>query len=204
MEESLTTAIQTHRSPDHTSNHLTRQNFSNALDILAEAPTSSLAAPTAMTASSFDREFSILALDIAPYVRSIAAHDLQIEQQRLKISNLLSAGGGTKKMRMTRASRSAIEGGRRETTRRERWFGKELNLGLVLGTGGKGWGKISKINSVDEEGSVGSGIEGSGRDTREASVRSLIEGDAVMGVFRAEDESSVKSVADDNTMDELA
>lgn len=172
LEHNLITEIQKHRSPNQVQSQLTRAIFSAALDPLAEAPSTSLTAPTAMTASCFDREFSIIVTDIAPYVRSIAAHDLTIEQQRMKISTLLSAGGGAKKMRMTRASRSAVEGGRRETTRRERWFDKTLNLGLVLRTAGQGWVDVSKARrSVDGE-SVGSTREGSVRSTRDGSVRS--------------------------------
>lgn len=147
LEHNLITAIQKDRSSNQTQSHLTRANFAAALDPLAEAPSTCLAASTAMTASSLDREFSIIVTDIAPYVRSIAAHDLTVEQQRIRVSNLLSAGGGAKKMRMTRASRSAVEGGSRQTTRREKWFDKSLNLGLVLRTAGKGWDDVLKTRS---------------------------------------------------------
>ncbi|TID19090.1 Transketolase [Venturia nashicola] len=164
IEQNLITAIQTHCSPGQAPCRLTRADFSAALDPLAETRSTSLTAPNTMTASSLDREFSIVVTDIAPYVRSIAAHDLMIEQQRMKVSNLLSAGGGAKKMRMTRASRSAVEGGSRQTARRERWFDKSLNLGLVLRTAGKGWGDVltarrsGDVKSVESlgEGSVGS------------------------------------------------
>lgn len=190
-EKDIITAIEKHRSPDHISTPVSRTHFSNALDLLAEAPSSSLTAPAPMTASSLDREFSIIVKDIAPYIRGIAAHDLHIEQQRLKVSNLLSAGGGAKKMRMTRASRSAVEGGRRETTRRERWFDKALDLVLVLRTGGEDWSSLAR-RSLGGEGSVSS--------TREGSVQTIGERDTAMGIFRGDDERS----ADSDAMDELA
>jgi len=78
-------------------------------------------------------------------------------------------------MRMTRASRSAVEGGRRENARRERWFDKLLNLGLVMATGGKAWAGMGGKQAEDEE-SVRSTREGSVRSTRESSVKSVIEG----------------------------
>ena len=78
-------------------------------------------------------------MDVAPYVRNIAAYEIILEEERLRLSNLLSAGGRAKRMRTTRAARSALEGGRRETTRRERWFDRNLNLRLALETGGKTW-----------------------------------------------------------------
>ncbi|KAK3061867.1 hypothetical protein LTS18_005282 [Coniosporium uncinatum] len=114
-----------------------------ALDLLAEPATPSLPSfnPSGgLTASSIDRPLTILTLDIAPYVRNIVSFDLYLEAQRLRLSNLLSAGGSDrKKARTTRASRSALEGGPRQTTRRERWFHKDLNVNAVLGTAGQDW-----------------------------------------------------------------
>lgn len=71
--------------------------------------------------------------DIAPYVRSIASFDLALERQRSEM-----AGIG-RKMRSTRASRSALEGSQRSKTRRERWFSKETDLRGLLATGGHAW-----------------------------------------------------------------
>lgn len=196
LEHNLITAIQRNCSPDQPPSQLTRATFSAALDSLAEASSTSLAAPNAMTASSLDREFSIIVTEIAPYVRSIAAHDLTIEQQRMKVGNLLSAGGGAKKMRMTRASRSAVEGGRRETTRRERWFDKALNLGMVLRTAGQGWGDVLKARSSVDGESVRSTREGSVRSIREGSVRSA---DQDIAMARGGQNGS-----NEDAMDELA
>lgn len=196
LEQNLISAIQRHCSPDQPPSRLTRSTFSAALDSLAEAPSTTLAAPTAMTASSLDREFSIIVTEIAPYVRSIAAHDLTIEQQRMKVSNLLSVGGGAKKMRMTRASRSTVEGGRRETTRRERWFDKALNLGMVLRTAGQGWGDVLKARSSVDGESVRSTREGSVRSIREGSVRSADQDTAMV--------RGGQTGSNEDAMDELA
>jgi len=125
--------------PDAASIPLSRVDFSAAFD-----PISEVAAHTsqfALAYSAFDGPLSTISEDIAPYVRSIVHFDLALEEQRTRLSSLL---GGTEKVtgkrsRTTRAARSALEGGKRETTRRERWFPKELDLEAVLATGGKEW-----------------------------------------------------------------
>lgn len=118
---------------------LSRLDFSAAFD-----PISEVAAHTsqfALAYSAFDGPLSTISEDIAPAVRSIVYFDLALEEQRTRLSSLL---GGTekstgKRSRTTRAARSALEGGKRETTRRERWFPKELDLKAVLATGGRDW-----------------------------------------------------------------
>lgn len=132
--------------------HFTRRSFS-CLDVLIQ-PESSQSLSTSGI-SSLDREFRVITTDLAPYIRSIAAYDLHLEEQRLKLSHLLSAGGRAKRLRTTRAARSAAEGGRREETRRERWFDKELNLRSVMETGGKEWagmgGRAEELQKRTEE-----------------------------------------------------
>lgn len=107
-----------------------------------------------LISSTFDRTFSIVTTDLAPYVRSIAAYDLHLEAKRLRASNLLSAGGKGKRVRTTRAARSALEGGRRETTRRERWFA-DLDLTACLKTAGESWAGLGSrgrpVVTVDGE-----------------------------------------------------
>ena len=109
-------------------------------------------------ASVFDGPLTPIIEDAAPYVRSIVAFDLALEEQRLRLSNLLSQGGrNAKKARLTRASRSALEGGKRETTRRERWFTKSLNASLVLRTGGRDWRhspESSRSEATSRSGSI--------------------------------------------------
>jgi len=81
-------------------------------------------------APSLDLPRSVLAAEIAPYVRTIASFDLRLEQQR---DELFSSQG--KKTRTTRAARAAAEGGEKANTRRERWFPPNLDLDAVLRTG---------------------------------------------------------------------
>ncbi|KAI9709582.1 MAG: hypothetical protein M1820_003342 [Bogoriella megaspora] len=88
--------------------------------------------------SVFDGTAAPIIEDVAPYVRSIVLYDSALEARRLRYSGLLTHGGN-KKVRTTRASRSALEGGKRETTRREKWFPKGLNPFLVHKTAGQGW-----------------------------------------------------------------
>lgn len=120
---------------------LSRLNFAYAMDVLAAPPDNYMPERTYynLTPSSFDRNFSIITLDLAPYVRSIVAHEQVLELQRSRISDLLSFGGNAKRSRTTRAARTALEGGVRETKRRDRWFDNHLNFELVMATAGQGW-----------------------------------------------------------------
>ena len=86
---------------------------------------------------SFEHGIGVIAEDVAPYVRAIIAFDQRLEQRRLELSGLVSQGA--KRVRTTRASRAALEGGNKATTRRERWFSARLNTQQVLATGGKNW-----------------------------------------------------------------
>ncbi|KAF2838150.1 hypothetical protein M501DRAFT_993016 [Patellaria atrata CBS 101060] len=137
---------------------INRESFS-CFDPIAEDSGVSIfpgSAAFQLTASSFDRSFCIIVTDLAPYVRSIAAHDLRLDAERLRMSNLLSVGGSSKKRRSTRAARSALEGGRRETMRRERWFNKSLNLNLVMATAGESWAGMSGVDERTVESKTGS------------------------------------------------
>jgi hypothetical protein len=116
------------------------------LGMATSSPSPLSTAPTAL-----HREPRVQLLDVAPYARAIARHDLAREAERAR-SYLLSAqgsgsgsDGGPKRVRLTRASRSAVEGGRREETRvrRERWWGKDVNLKGLLRTGGDAWGAFA-------------------------------------------------------------
>ena len=107
-----------------------------------------LSVPNAL--SSLTGPGSNLAVDVAPYIRSIAAYDLRLEDHRRRLDDLLSssqAGAGdarnTKRTRTTRASRAALEGGAKATTRRERWFPNGLNFSAVSRTGGKTWSEVA-------------------------------------------------------------
>ena len=90
--------------------------------------------------SSFDGPMSIIVEDLAPYARSIVSYDIKLEDQRNKLDLSLSqAGRNGKRMRTTRASRAAMEGGSKQYTRRERWFPSNTDFARILQSGGRGW-----------------------------------------------------------------
>lgn len=119
---------------------ITRGDFSLAFDPISEPEKTSLYNTGSLEASAFDRTCALIATDIAPFVRSIVSYDAQLQQDRARLSNLLSEGGRKgKRMRTTRSAMSALEGGARRTTRKERYFGPGLNPKLVLKTGMPTW-----------------------------------------------------------------
>lgn len=151
-EAALTAAILRTKAHQFQSQPLTRPAFSLAFDLLAFTPDSAPALNTSynLTASSFDRTFNIVVEDLAPYVRSIVANELVLENQRIRLGNLLSEGGTRtgKRQRTTRAARTALEGGSRDTKRREHWFNEGLNRVLVMGTAGKAWAGLGSVVEV--------------------------------------------------------
>ncbi|KAI1373064.1 P-loop containing nucleoside triphosphate hydrolase protein [Hypoxylon crocopeplum] len=120
-----------------------RSDYSFAFDPIA-ASEKTMAAGY-LDPSVFDRTMETITLDVAPYVRSIVAYDQRLHQERLFRSSLLSEGGqpGRKRMRTTRSAYSALEGGSRASTRRERYFSADVNPHLVMRTGGKDWDAIA-------------------------------------------------------------
>ncbi|KAI1773598.1 P-loop containing nucleoside triphosphate hydrolase protein [Hypoxylon cercidicola] len=122
---------------------ITRLDYSLAFDPIA-ASEKTMAAGY-LDPSAFDGTTKSITLDLAPYVRSIVASDQRFQQERLLRSNLLSEGGqpGKKRMRTTRSAYSALEGGTRASTRREKYFSADVNPHLVMRTGGKGWDAIA-------------------------------------------------------------
>ncbi|KAK4250621.1 hypothetical protein C7999DRAFT_11621 [Corynascus novoguineensis] len=121
-----------------------RMEFAFAFDVIAAPENSPLQPVSYLEPSVFDRTLKLIALDVAPYVRSIVAYDSHLQKQRVKLSSLVGQGGkgfkSSKRMRTTRAALSALEGGPRSTTRAERWFKADINPYLVAKTAGKGWG----------------------------------------------------------------
>jgi hypothetical protein len=124
---------------------ISRMDFALAFDPIATSDPDQLGSTSHLEPSVFDRTMKLITLDVAPYVRSIVAYDSQLQKQRLRLSNLMSEGGGrsAKRMRTTRAAYSALEGGSRSTTRRLKWFQADLNPYLVMRTAGEGWGKFT-------------------------------------------------------------
>jgi DNA polymerase III delta prime subunit len=151
--DTLTQTILQHKHKELTKQSLTWPDFSEAFDILASPPSTTLELSKSyqLIASSFDRTFQIITADLAPYVRSIVAYEHVREAERIKMSTLLSEGGTRKRPRTTRASRVAMEGGRRETKRRERWFDKELSFSSVMATAGSWAGLGSLVEEGEEE-----------------------------------------------------
>ncbi|KAL9080395.1 MAG: hypothetical protein Q9157_000851 [Trypethelium eluteriae] len=131
-------------SHTHQARSLKHADFLIAFECLTDPGPQAALQFTIPGPSIFDGTMAPIIEDAAPYIRSIVAFDLALEERRLQQSNLVSQGGRiAKKARLTRASRSALEGGKRETTRRERWFPKALNASLVLRTAGHEWNMSS-------------------------------------------------------------
>ncbi|KAF4991058.1 hypothetical protein FGRMN_8083 [Fusarium graminum] len=122
--------------PPRTSS-LKRIDLAHAFDPIAI--NEKIAVTSHLDPSVFDRTTKLIVLDVAPWVRGIVEFDNNLMQGRLKLSSLLSEGGTRKRMRTTRSAYSAMEGGERKTTRRERYFGDSLNTVFVRRTAGKGW-----------------------------------------------------------------
>ena len=121
---------------------LTRSDFSAALDAIAEpVGNGNFASTISRQASDFDRTFRLIVEDLAPYVRAIIRSDLRLAEERRLAQALLSDGGSRhgKRLRMTRASRSALEGGQRSSMRREKWFDGDVDTQLILRTGSAIW-----------------------------------------------------------------
>lgn len=163
-ESTYSQSILSHLNKRQTHRPLLRSSFA-CLDILAASP--DLPPTSALFLSSFDRTLPIITLDLAPYIRSIIAHEQALEERRIRVSNLLSEGGNgnRKRARTTRASRVAMEGGVREFKRRERWFDEDLSFEEVMRTGGTwaglGW-RAEGAGTGDGEGSVTGTMESGG------------------------------------------
>ncbi|KAF2706074.1 P-loop containing nucleoside triphosphate hydrolase protein [Pleomassaria siparia CBS 279.74] len=152
--EGLVGTILEHKDEQLNEQSLGWPKFSEAFDVLATPPSTTLEVSKAypLTASSFDRTFRIVTEDLAPFVRSIVAYERVREAERIRMSNLLSEGGSRKRPRTTRASRVAMEGGRRETKRRDLWFEKSLNMTLVMATAGSSWAGLGSLAEDEEDG----------------------------------------------------
>lgn len=146
LDEARTTEMIRHHfsTPPVDAAVISRIDFAMAFDPIATSDKALSSSVSYLDPSVLDRNMEPITLDVAPYVRSIVAYDANLQQQRLRLSNLISEGGrkGPKRMRTTRAAYSAMEGGSRKTTRADKWFKAELNPHLVMNTGGKGWTEL--------------------------------------------------------------
>lgn len=152
------------KSRTKTPEHISRPDYSLAFDPIATPDKPAFQSTNFLEPSCLDRTMAIIATDIAPYIRSIVAYDARLQQERAKLSNLLSEGGRGrpgKRMRTTRAAMSALEGGSRKSTRRERWFGDKINTQWVERTGVPEWrdaaAKLMRDAAKAEESSEGGG-----------------------------------------------
>lgn len=95
-------------------------------------------------APSFENGLTPIAEDIAPYVRGIMVFDGRLKEYRHKLSEILTeeGGKGKKRGRTTRASRAALEGGHKASTRKERWFPDDTNYFWVQNTGNPEWQEV--------------------------------------------------------------
>lgn len=86
---------------------------------------------------------------------------MALEQQRQCLADLLSntddkqKSRSSKRLRTTRASRSALEGSSRAITRRERWFeAKTLEPSIVMRTAGLDWPRCTSVGGASSEGEM--------------------------------------------------
>ncbi|CAG8903457.1 unnamed protein product [Penicillium egyptiacum] len=97
--------------------------------------------PTARHAPSFENGLAPITEDLAPYIRAIMVFDGRLQQyrERLFVLTAQEHGRGEKRSRTTRASRAALEGGDKSSTRKERWFAPDTPYYKVQGTAGPEW-----------------------------------------------------------------
>ncbi|KAJ5674528.1 uncharacterized protein N7477_004462 [Penicillium maclennaniae] len=121
----------------------TLPNFQKVFEPLTRA-NYSMPIPTGRLAPSFENSLAPITEDIAPYVRAIMVFDGRLKEYRDKLRALLTRehGPGDKRGRTTRASRAALEGGDKASTRKERWFPDDTNYFWILGTGKYEWQNI--------------------------------------------------------------
>ncbi|KAF4119790.1 ATPase family associated with various cellular activities (AAA) [Geosmithia morbida] len=129
---------------------LNRHDLSLAFDPIA-VPETAASSSSHLDPSVFDRTLRMIVLDVAPWVRSIVSYDQSLMHDRKRLSSLLGEGGQKKRMRSTRSALSALEGGERGSTRRERYFQGSINPILVLNTGLETWRDIARGEVEKEE-----------------------------------------------------
>lgn len=103
-------------------------------------PNYSMPSPTARPAPSFENGLAAITEDLAPYIRGIMVFDGRLYQYRQELYELTAQQNrGEKRSRTTRASRAALEGGDKSSTRKERWFSNDTPFYLVQATAGPSW-----------------------------------------------------------------
>lgn len=134
--------------------HLTRHDFA-VFDAISVPNESILSTHPGLSQSVFDGPLEPIATDLAPYVRLILQHEAALSEQQEKLNTILGEGRSNKRARTTRAARSALQGGQRSLTRREKWFSKDLDVASVLATAGDNWPKTTvNVDEFSREGSA--------------------------------------------------
>jgi len=155
---------------------MTKSSTSAAFKPIARSTKPIPGIPKGPRISSFDGPMSVIAEDLAPYVRNIVSYDLRLEEQRRQLDSLLSGPGKNgKKARTTRSSRAALEGGQKAYTRRERWFPNNTNFTLVLQSGGSNWQSALQRMMINILGQVAASSDPDG--SRRSSIGSAMESD---------------------------
>lgn len=138
-------------------NQLTPKDIFNAFNPISTTEKTYVSSTPTAVSSIFKGCLGPIVQDAAPYVRSIMAYDTRLAQERTRLSNLLSEGGQRgKRMRTTRAAMSALEGGARKTTRKEKYFDVSLNSYLVANTGMSSWMEASVTQTANTNEVAGS------------------------------------------------
>lgn len=140
IEKSLVSRIESRTEGSGSSTGVSQNDLLEAVGPVTDMPDIATSTYTGLAASSFSQPTSTLAEDVVPYLRSIVSYDMVLEQNRQNLRDaLLHDTRTSKRLRTTKASRSALEGGQRATTRGERWFPKELDYQKVMSTFGIDW-----------------------------------------------------------------
>ena len=139
LETVLAELIENQHTDLHSRVSKPESELTNAFDAISGGPFPNEGYSDA-AASSFNHPPSTVSTDVAPFIRSIISYDINLENLRQELAITGSASSrSSKRFRTTRASRSAVEGSQRASTRRERWFPKELDYERVRNTAGSEW-----------------------------------------------------------------
>ncbi|OAX81923.1 hypothetical protein ACJ72_03731 [Emergomyces africanus] len=154
----------------------TRSELRDTFEPLMENP-DPFNPPSGRQSFSFDSGIAPISEDLAPYIRAIVSFDLQLEQHRLALSGSISHDTkSNKRIRTTRASRAALEGGDKASIRKDRWFTGKLNSRSVLATGGSDWQYILRLEIQRASGAQGPEDERRNQSTDEHCTGSSSEG----------------------------
>lgn len=142
-ESNAVAHIRTQHMPKVWDPAISRTDMARAFDAIAASEKQLNLQTGSLDPSVFDRTMNMITLEVAPYVRRIVSYDMRLQEERMRLSSLLSAGGRAgKRMRTTRSAFSALEGSSRRTTRRDKYFGNLLNSHLVMKTAGLEWNQF--------------------------------------------------------------